>query len=205
MSQLRITNGFAEMTDLDLLAKVRLILSQMTGNSNFPTPDPTLASVATLADEFQQAISDAEAGGSFDKSVRDGKKAELVDTMHNLSNYVLFTAKGNRLIADSSGFTIAKDPAPLPPIEKPSGLQLSDGQNSGEILLMFNKVQGSKTYIYQISLDPLDETKWVATYGTLRKNLFTGLESGKRYYVRVVALGTKGQVVYGDPVSRIAQ
>lgn len=205
MAQLRITNGFEGMADLDFLAKVRFILQQMTGNANFPTPDPTLAIVTTLADEFEQAINVAEAGGSFDKSVRDSKKEELIETMHNLGAYVLFTAKGYRLIAESSGFTVAKDPTPQPPIEKPDGLSLTDGANAGELWLLFKKVLGAKSYIYQISTDPTDESKWVTHYGTIRKNLFTGLESGQKYYVRVVALGTNSQVVYSAVVSRVAQ
>jgi len=205
MAQLKITNGFASMTDLDFLGKVRYILAEMTGNVNFSTPDPTLASVTTLANEFEQAINNADAGGSYDKSVRDSKKEELIDTMHNLGAYVLFTAKGDRLVAESSGFTIAKDPAPKPPIEKPNGLNLTDGVNAGELLLLFKKVSGARSYMYQISLDPSDELKWVTMHGTIRKNLFTGLESGKKYYVRVVALGTNSQVVYSDVVSRVAQ
>jgi hypothetical protein len=193
------------MADLDFLGKVRFVVQQMTGNSNFSTPDPTLASVTTLANQFEQAINDAEAGGSYDKSVRDSRKEELIDTMHNLSNYVLFTAKGDRLIAESSGFTIAKDPSPQPPIEKPEGLNLTDGANAGELLLLFLKVLGARSYMYQISLDPTDQTKWVTQHGTVRKNLFTGLESGKKYYVRVVAIGTGNQIVYSDTVSRVAQ
>jgi len=205
MAQLRITNGFEAMTDLDFLGKVRFILTEMTGNANFPTPDPSLASVTTLANEFEQAINDAEAGGSYDKSVRDSKKEELIDTMHNLGIYVLFTAKGDRLIAESSGFSIAKDPTPQPPIEKPGGLSLTDGANAGELLLLFRRVLGARSYLYQISLDPLDESKWVTQHGTVRKNLFTGLESAKRYYVRVIAIGTNNQVVYSDVVSRVSQ
>jgi hypothetical protein len=205
MAHIKITNGFAEMTDLDFLGKVRLVVTAMTGNSNFTTPDPALASVTTLANEFEQAINDAEAGGSYQRLVRDSKKQELIDTMHNLSNYVLYVSKGDRLIAESSGFTISKDPTPRPPIDKATGLVLTDGANAGEIKLLFTKVQGAKSYMYQISIDPVDETKWVTTYGTIRKAFFKGLESGKKYYVRVVALGTKGQVVYSDAVWRVAQ
>jgi hypothetical protein len=205
MAQLKITNGFEGMADLDFLGKVRFVVQQITGNSNFSTPDPTLASVTTLANQFEQAINDAEAGGSYDKSVRDSRKEELIDTMHNLSNYVLFTAKGDRLIAESSGFTIAKDRSPQPPIEKPEGLNLTDGLNAGELLLLFLRVVGARSYSYQISLDPTDETKWLTLHGTVRKNLFTGLESGKKYYVRVIAIGIGNQIVYSDTVSRVAQ
>ena len=205
MAQLRITNGFEKMTDLEFLGKVRFILEEMATNPKFPTPDPALATVTALGNEFEQAISKAEAGGSYDRLVRDSKKEELIDTMHNLGDYVLFTAKGSRLIAESSGFTVAKTPSPRPPIEKPTGIVLSDGPNAGEMLLVFKKVQRAKSYLYQVSLDPNDETKWVSAYGTIRKHLFTGLQSGKKYYIRVVALGTNNQVVYSEVFARVAQ
>jgi hypothetical protein len=206
MPQLKITNGFTEMTDIDFLGKVRFVLQQMTINAvNFPSPDPDLATITTLANEFERDIQEAEAGGSYDRSVRDNKKQELIDNMHYLSNYVLFVAKGRRLIAESSGFTITKEKSPKPPIEKPVQLVLTDGINARELQLLFAKVHGAKSYMYQISTDPSDETKWITAYGTVRKNLFTRLESGKKYYVRVVALGTKGQIVYSDVVARIAQ
>lgn len=206
MARLRITNGFEAMSDLDFLGKVHYIVAEMTAHiANFPTPNPPLATVSTLAGDFQVAINEAEAGGSLERSIRDAKKLELIDTMHSLSNYVLFTADGDRLVAESSGFTIAKDPTPQPPIEKPVGIQLFDGPNAGEMLLVFKAVKGAKGYVYQVSLDPLDETKWTTVYGTTRKNLFTGLESGKKYYVRVAAFGVNKQVVYSDVFFRMVQ
>jgi hypothetical protein len=206
MPQLRIINGFEKMTDVDFLAKTRLVVSEMTGNTNFATPTPALASITTLADAFETAIAVAEAGGSYDKSVRDNKKGELIDAMHNLSSYVLFTAAGDSLVAESSGFDLAKPASPQGPLAKPEGLLLSDGINSGELFLVFDKVRGARSYIYQIALDPLSEnTQWTTAHGTVRKNLFTGLESGKKYWVRVAAVGINGQVVYSDPVARIVQ
>lgn len=205
IARFKITNGFEEMTDLDFLGKTRFIVGQMTGKPEFPTPDPSLASVTTLANDFEQAIQDADAGGSYDRSVRDGKKAELIDTMHNLGDYVLFTAKGNRLIAELSGFTISKEKTPQPPIEKPVGIELFDGPNAGEMQLVFDAVKRAKSYMYQISVDPTDATKWITVVGTTRKNLFTGLESGKKYYVRVVAVGVNKQMVYSDVFSRLVQ
>jgi len=41
--------------------------------------------------------------------------------------------------------------------------------------------------------------------GTQRRYLFSGLESGKRYWVRVAAIGIEGQTVYSDPLSRLVQ
>lgn len=190
---------------MELLGSTRFIISQMTANVNFSSPTPTLGDMTTLANDLDVCIQKAEAGGPNERNLRDDKAAELIDALHQLGDYVVFTAKGDRTVAESSGFPLAKDPSPQPPIEKPQGLQLFDGVNAGELLLRFTKVKGSRAYMYQVSLDPADESKWVTVHGTIRQNLFTGLESGKRYYIRVAAIGTEGQVVYSDVVSRIVQ
>ena len=205
MAIIRIVNGWDKETPLDLLGSTRFIINQMTGNSNFSTPTLTLVEMTTLANDFDVLIQKAEAGGVNERNPRDDKAAEVIDALHQLGDYVVFTAKGDKTVAESSGFTLAKDPSPRPPIEKPQGLQLFDGMNAGELLLKFIRVRGSRAYMYQVSLDPADESKWVTVHGTIRQNLFTGLESGKKYYVRVAAIGTDGQMVYSDVVSRIVQ
>jgi hypothetical protein len=120
-----------------------------------------------------------------------------------LSKYVELQS-ANRTVAESSGFTLAKDPSPF-------RLLRSLVAFSFPTVLMPVKywqsstMQGARAYMYQISLDPADESKWETTHGTIRQNLFTDLESGKRYYVRVAAIGIDKQVVYSDVVSRTAQ
>jgi hypothetical protein len=205
MAFLIIVNGWNQIEPPDLIAELRFVIQKMVGNSNFSTPNPPLATITTLVNDYEQLAGEAEDGGSFDKAERDSKAQELISAMHVLSAYVLMTANGSALVVESSGLKLSKTPSPSPSIEKPAGLQLTDGVNIGELLLKFTKVKGSKSYMYQISLDPTDPAKWVTYYGTIRQNLFTGLESGKKYYVRVVAVGTDSQVVYSDVVSRIAQ
>lgn len=206
MPQLRIIKNFGRMTDITLVARVRFIVSQMTNNSNFLSPTPSLESITLLNDRFEKAAFDAEDGGSYDRLLRDDLKAQLVTAMCNLGDWVLYISKNNRLVAESSGFKLVGSRSPRPPVDKAQGLRLLDGQNKGELLLLFKKVQSAMNYIYQITADadPAN-AQWQNHYGTLRKYLFQGLESGKKYWVRVVAIGIKNQVVYSDAVCRIVQ
>src|SRR5687768_5225354 len=106
MAILRITNGFDGLTDAALAAKARFILSEMTGNANFPTPGPSIAAVNTGIDDLDAASAAAESGGTYEKAVRADKKETLISLLHNLSSYVLYTAAGDRLVAQSSGYSI---------------------------------------------------------------------------------------------------
>ncbi len=203
---LRITNGFDRLNDNELIAKVRLIISEMTGNANFPTPNPTLTEVTTTNDEFEAAGIAAETGGSYEKALRDNKKETVVATMHNLGAYVLYTAAGNALVAQSSGFSIAKPPSPSDPIYKAQNLVLEEGDAPGGLKLKFNRVVNARSYMYQYTPDPLSENSvWKTEVGTKRKFVFTGLTSKEKYWVRVVALGINEQQIASDPVSKVVQ
>lgn len=48
-------------------------------------------------------------------------------------------------------------------------------------------------------------SKWEMSTNTVNKKLYTGLESGKEYNIRVAAVGIKEQRIYSDVVSRIVQ
>jgi hypothetical protein len=206
MNLLRITNGFDKLSDNDLEVRANNIIASMTGNADFPTPTPTLAAMQAAADAYTNALAKAKTGSLYEKAFKNQKKAELTDLLHSLGNYVLFTANGDALKARSSGFNIAKGPSPSPQVTPAANQQLEDGPNTGELAYSFGRVAGAKSYIYQYTTDPLTESSaWKSEVGTVRRIVFTGLESGKKYWCRVMAIGINGQGVYSEPVSRIVQ
>lgn len=206
MPLLRITNGFDRLSDSDLEARTNSLIASITGNANFPTPTPTLAVVQAASDAFTSALAVAQTGSPYEKAVKNEKRTELIDLLHSMSNYVLFTANGDVLKAKSSGFTIAKEPTPAPALTAATNQRLQDGQNTGMLEYSFSKVPGARSYVYQCTPDPITEnSKWESETGTISKALFSGLEIGRRYWCRVTAIGTKSQGVTSVPVSRIVQ
>ena len=47
MKNPRIVNGFDNLNDANLAVRTQAIVAAMTGNTNFPTPTPSLADVTT--------------------------------------------------------------------------------------------------------------------------------------------------------------
>lgn len=203
---LRITNGFNQLSDADLLTRANNIMSGMTGNASFSAPFPSLGTLQTTITDFETALAVAQSGSNYEKAVKNLKRADLIDLLHSLSNYVLYTANGDELVAQSSNFSIAKPPSPSPDLTPATNQVLEDGVNTGELVYSFNRVPGSKSYLYQNTPDPVtDNSKWESLPGTVKKINFTGLNAGTRYWCRVLAIGNNGQGVYSDPVSRIVQ
>ncbi len=183
MNLLRITNGFDKLSDANLEARANNIVASMTGNASFATPSPTLAVVQTAIDNYSAALAKAQTGSSYDKAYKNQKKGDLIDLLHSLGNYVLFTANGDELVAKSSGYNIAKGPSPAPEVSAAVNQNLEDGANAGELKYSFDKVPGARSYMYQYAPDPLTENStWQSQPGTIRKIVFSGLDSGKKYF-----------------------
>ena len=204
MTSLRITNGFEKLSDPNLLTRTSQILNNL--DLNFSTA-PGLAAMTTARDNFADALSKSIDGGIIEKAIKNQRRQELVDQHHLMIPYVLMTAAGDRVRAIESGYTIAKDPTPRPEVTAPENLKVENGPNAGELLLSFGKVAGARSYVYQSTPEPrTDASVWSMEVGTVRKQLFTGLDTAKRYWIRVAAVGVKGVTVYSEAVlSKIVQ
>jgi hypothetical protein len=118
---------------------------------------------------------------------------------------VLFCAKGNRVIALSSGFSLSKQPEPTPPLSKPENLRVEAGINPGELDIRVANVKNAISYMHQVSTDPtLAEASWKSVTSSTSQALIVNLQPGTKYYCRVGAIGSKKQLVYSDVVSRVA-
>ena len=206
MSMLKLNGDFNRLSDSALEVKTNNIITSMTGRPEFPTPTPDLATMQTGLNSFSSALAIAKTGNSYEKAFKNQKRAELIVLLQRLAVYVLFTANNDPLVAKLSGFSIAKNPSPAPEVTAATNQQLEDGANAGELKYSFDRVPGAKSYVYQWTTDPITpDSNWTSIVGTVSKITITGLESGKRYWCRVIAIGTNGQGVYSEPVSRLVQ
>lgn len=204
MKNPRIINGFDKLNDAELAVRAQAIIAAMTGNTNFPTPSPSLADMTTALSEYSTALSAAKTGNRAQIALKRQKREALISLLHQLGDYVLFTSKRDRTMMVSSGFSIAKEAEPLPPLSKPENLQVLSGENAGELKIAISKVQGARAYQYQYTPDPLTiESKWESQLSTVTKNTFQDLNSGSRYWCRVAAIGVDEQMVFSDAVSRV--
>lgn len=108
-------------------------------------------------------------------------------------------------MAETSGFSFAKIPAPKPPILKPQNLKVMNSNQSGQMDVSIDAVAGALAYVYQYIADAdLPTGNWSSNTCSQRKCTITGLTPGTLYHWRVAAVGTKGQILYSDTISRIA-
>ena len=142
----------------------------------------------------------AQSGDRALIAAKNQKKEALTTTLFKLANYVNLTAVGNLAALLSTGMELAKDRTPSV-LTKPA-ISVANGQNPGEMIVYVDSVDGSTSFMYQYTVDPVtDSSVWSSQGNNTRSYTFTGLESGKKFWFRVAAVGTNSQQLLSEVVS----
>ena len=200
----KVLSSFSKYTDGDFESKAHTIISSMTGNAFFPTPVPALATLQTASDAYSDALIKASTGNRSDIAAKNEKREALTGLLRSLSTYVNLTANGDATMLLSSGFDVSKDREPVV-ITKPENLKVENGNSSGELLVSVTAVKGAYAYLHEYTSDAtMAPQSWVSTPATSCKGVFNNLTPGMKYYCRVGAVSSNGQLLYSDAISRIA-
>ena len=170
----------------------RFVVTSMTGNANFTTPSPTLATITANANALETAYVAAQGGGKDEHAVMYAKKLLLELSLKALAGYVESIANANPVNAESiilsAGMQVKKRPSP-----RANGFRLSLTGKPGEVLLKTD-FDDRATFTWQTTFTPLAEDSWQTIHvGTQAKYLATGLTRGMLYFFRVAKVDKDGQ------------
>lgn len=207
MPKLKLT--LRKLSVPEKVARGREIIAAMTGNPNFPAPQPTLSGVKIVTDDLEAAQQEQQAAkrAAEAKTAERNEKEDLFDrTFAQLAAHVESVAGDDEHKIRSAGMDTRAPAAPSAgTLDAPGSVNVTGGDADGEIDLSWNPVDGAKTYQIEQSPDPITATSWKqATATTKSKATVEGLTSGTRYWFRVAAVGTSGQGAWSNPVSKIA-
>ena len=152
--------GLYSLTVAEIMPFCRAIIEKMTGNANFPTPNPDLADVAAAVDELEAADIAAEDGGKTLNATVQLKKAAVFDVMRPLRDYVNQVAAGDEAICLSSGFPLADLPSKIY-LVVPKNLEAKTMEGRGNVRVSCNRVVGATGY--QIRYRPVGLLKQADT------------------------------------------
>ena len=188
---------------------LRQVVTAMTGNANYATPSPTLASITTKTDDLETKFNDAQAArltAQQKTSLQDTAERDADAAVTQLASYVENTSAGDSAKIQSAGMEVRATPAPVGTLPAPAGIVATIGDLDGEIDLDWDSVRGAISYVMQRSVDPPTATSWQsAGVVTKSKGSVTGLTSGTKFWFRVAAVGAAGQGAWSNPASRVVQ
>lgn len=201
----QLNTGFAGLSDPDFEIKAESIYNSMLGNNHFSTTIPVITEVENAVTSYKNALTAAQTRGKNEVAVKNQSRIALTKVLKQLANSVMATANGDLIMLVSSGFDLSRNGESLQ-LAKPGSIQLSDGKNSGELVVKVPGVKGARTYNFQYTPDPLTgSSEWKQELSTSCRHTIKNLDSAKRYWCRVAVIGAFGQIVYSDANSRIAQ
>jgi hypothetical protein len=189
----------------DIIALGHRVIEKMENNPIFSNPPQALAELKLALPEFQTALANARGRDKEMVSIKNDKKLLVLTLLEELAVYITATCKRDRTLMLSSGFEVSNEKRggkKLPDIDV---LEVKLGL-SGDVTIRTRNVTGAKAYIHQFSSEPPgSNTHWFGEGSTQRHYKFTGLQSDKRYWFRIVVLGSNNQKVYSPVVSRVIQ
>jgi hypothetical protein len=190
------------------IARAQQIVAALTGNSNFPTPHPTLAEVMAAADALETAANAAQAvrlEARRSTATRDRKEDDLTQLLTQLGSYVESVSGSDESLILSAGLELRASNTPdTSTPTAPETLTATTGDHEAEIELSWDAVRGARSYVVERSTDP-QAGPWTQVGITPRSSLILeGLDSGTRYYFRVAAITLNGQSPWSNHAVKVA-
>ena len=184
---LRVSLGFARLSDTDLDNFTQTVINQITGNAAFPTPPVTLANLQTAKNDFTTKISAAQIGGPPATAVKYNARQSLLGMMRNVAAYVQINCNNDMATLLSSGFQAMSTNRAQSPLSPPQNLNVKKG-NSGQLVASVTPITNTSMYEGRAKPDGGDWMPSVFT-GDSQHVTFDGLTPGTNYTIQVRALG----------------
>jgi len=204
----KVKLGLQKLTPDQKVDLANTIKTAMTGNANFPTPNPPLATIATLITSAQTGINghnSAKATEQTALATRDVNIRALENGMTQLADYVQNVSGGDRVKIESAGMNVRDDGAPIGTPTQVLNLVLTEGDFEGTLDVAWDKVRGASSYEIQTSPDPITPTSWAFKQSASKSSAtISGLTSGAKLWVHVRAIGagnTPGP--WSDPATKV--
>lgn len=201
-----IVNGLADLNAEGLISKALFVEGKLTGNATFPTPTPTLATLATARESLEQANAAATDGGRSAHLAKRMAMEVLRGLLRDLAGYVVSVAGGSEEKIVSSGFEVRRRNDPPGKLPAPGDLAARFTDFHGEVKLNWRSQRGARLFkVFVNAEDPADETKWTEVGSTTKSRYdVVGLETGKFYWFRVQATGVAGHSPMSDVAKSLA-
>lgn len=204
MVRRKVKLGLYSLTVAEMIPYCRFIIQKMTGNPNFPTPNPDLAVVAAAVDELSAADDAAEDRSNSSIKLVGIKKEGVFAVMRPLRDYVNIEGNGVEEILLSSGFPLADLPSNIV-LTVPQNLRTKtmDKLGKGVVRVKCDRVKGATGYqvryrlVNQIldsdsaveSIERLDTWTYVDPMSTLSQ-IIRGLRSAEYYEFQMRSIGS---------------
>ena len=199
-----ILKTYKRDNDSELGTSATRVDDGMDNNLNFPDPPPAYATLKKLLPEYRTAVANAKGRHSVAVSLKKDLKIKVIDCLTELDAYVTAKCKGDRTMLLTSGFYISGEKGKVAEPVVPK-LDVVLGK-PGILTTSIKRVARTRAYFHQYATEqPTSTTTWHSETSLNPNFTFTGLTSGRTYWMRVAIYTASGVWVYSPIETRIVQ
>ncbi len=204
----KIRLGLKKIGVLEKIAALRSRATAQRNNPHFTELNPSPDEMEAEADKLESAYLARKASNDATIALTSELNATELhadSVLRANANDIEEQSNGDDAKIKSAGHDVSSPGAPAEPLEAPD-LKVSDGMMGGEFKLSCRGIRGAGSYIFDISEDGDKETAWKHVQVQKKSTfLLTGLTAGKRYWMRMAAVGAEGNGPWSPIVSVIAR
>ena len=193
-----VTKPYRTWSDKKLSTETMKIQTALSDNADFPNPVPSVEDYSTTVGAFIVQLAKAGSRDVNAIAAKNARRRELIEATITLGTSVSLTANGDLEMLLSTAFPLRRKSQPVV-LAKPTNFRCVNGINPGELDLKVDTMDGVVSFNFTYTVYPPTETAvWTTVSSSKSSCTITGLEPGKKYWFRVAAIGTKGQMVWGE-------
>jgi hypothetical protein len=203
----KVKLGLSRLTEDEVLDLSQTIITSLTGNVNFPTPNPALVDVTatlTAANIKKQAADLAHAEAEMKTTEKDAAMALLGDQLGQLAAYVDNASDGDAAIIESAGMSVRSSGSPVGLLPAPVNLLVLDGGTTGKLNIRWKAVPKARSYKIRVAIGETPANWQDLDTCTKAAYSATGLVSGTKYWFIIAAVSSAGTGGWSDPACKVA-
>jgi len=195
--------GFSGLSVPDQVERGRKIVTNMTGNPDFVTPNPTLVVAGASTDAAELAYNESRGRDKNKLAVLRLRRAEMLFIFKQLGAYVQEASGGDEEKILSTGYDVRSSSINhhSDTAGQVTNVQLSDGTISGKVEVTWDKADNAVIYLIESasSISFADsEFKGCSTKSHKEIGMYN---PGSTVWIRVFALGRENPGSHSTPVS----
>ncbi|WP_400261987.1 fibronectin type III domain-containing protein [Sphingobacterium sp. SG20118] len=210
MRKKKVILDYSLVSDDEFNTMVGKVLDCLEGHAILVDLPVSLVELKAQADDYKAKWQKASRGGSvLEIAEKNDSKRAVSQQLKNIAFYVNTVADGSRSILLSSGLILESEPksSQIPGVVQEVALQ--DGKQRNQLQVKFKPLKEAILYDYQIAgtLDAFDQPVWGDSLQTSTSyaNIFSPVQPGFTYYLRVRARNKRGIGDWSDAVSLTAR
>jgi hypothetical protein len=198
---------FTRLTDAETAQKALIVLIGMGANP-FYTTAKIIALVTALQnaqDIYSAALNISVTGGKAEKTAKDTAKKAVIDALRAVCNEVNYETPEDRDKISTTNLTLSPEFPVTRQMNTLKKFTLEQGENHGSVVAKASKGKGTLVVVMEKAIaDTIDgDTQWTLCPVAKSTCVISGLPIGKKVWVRPTSLGSRDQVLVGDPLSII--